>query len=169
MNRALAKKINQMAKKDQEMRKSFEKDGALRDRAIDRKNTRELKKIIKKYGWPTIPLVGRKASFNAWLLAQHADHDGKFQESARKILIAIDGKQRGAINRAHIAYLTDRLLVAKKRPQIFGTQFYFDGHRKLKLNLLKSKRGINKLRKEYNLPALERFLEGAREYNAKKK
>ena len=168
MNKLLAKKINMMAREDKKMRRFFEKTN-IWNAGIDKKNTAELKKIIHKYGWPTIPLVGKKASFNAWLIAQHADRDRKFQMEVLKLLITIDKKNSGDINRAHIAYLTDRFLVAKKKRQIFGTQFYFDKNHMLQLNPLKNRRGINKLRKEYNLPTLEFHLKEAMEYNSSKK
>ena len=67
-----------MAKKDQEMR-SGHKKGVRLNGNIDKQNNAELKRIIREYGWPTISLVGKKASSNAWLLAQHADKDQKFQ------------------------------------------------------------------------------------------
>ncbi len=170
MDKILAKKINRMARNDQRMRKSFEKTDVW-NAHIDKKNTAELKKIIKQYGWPTIPLVGKKASFNAWLIAQHADHDRNFQENVLRLLTKIDKKQKEAIDRTRIAYLTDRLLVAKKKPQVFGTQFYFDKNRKLKLYPPKKGHGssINALRKEYGLPTLEFHLKEAKKYNASKK
>lgn len=40
-----------------------------------------MKKIVKKHGWPGISLVGKKASVGAWLLAQHADRDLRFQKN----------------------------------------------------------------------------------------
>ncbi|KKW48271.1 MAG: hypothetical protein UY99_C0007G0024 [Parcubacteria group bacterium GW2011_GWA1_59_11] len=165
MNRRLAGHINKLARADRRMRKAFSQTGVWDDK-IDRANTSELKKIIRKHGWPTIPMVGKKASFNAWLLAQHADREPKFQERVLKFLIKVDEKYPGAINRAHIAFLTDRLLVAKRKPQEFGTQFYFDKSKKLRLNPLQSKRKINELRKRYDLPPLEFHLKEAAAYNA---
>ncbi len=169
MNKDLAKRINEMIREDQKSRKIYERTGVL-NTEIDRKNTVELKNIVKKHGWPIISMVGKKASFNAWLIAQHADHDRRFQKKILKLLIAIGEKSNGEINKANIAYLTDRILVAEHRRQVFGTQFQFYGKtKKLKIYPLKNKRGINKLRKEYHLPPLNDFLKSAREYNASRK
>lgn len=165
MNKIIAKRINQMAREDQKMRKSHKK-GVLLDIKIDKKNTAELKKIIKQYGWPVISLVGKKASFNAWLLVQHADHDRKFQKYVLNLLKTIDLKSHD-VDRANIAYLTDRLLVAKKKKQIFGTQFSFDKNGKLKLNPVKNQKKINTLRKEYCLPTMEKYLKMMKDFNAK--
>lgn len=64
------------------MRKKAIKTG-IWDKKIDKKNTLKIKKIIERYDWPTINLVGKKASKNAWLLVQHADHDVKFQKKSK--------------------------------------------------------------------------------------
>ncbi len=137
---------------------------------VDKRNTAELKDIIKEYGWPTISMVGKKASFNAWLLAQHADHDQKFQEAVLKLLQRVDKESGGKdINRVNIAYLTDRLLVKKKEKQQFGTQFDFKKNGRLVLHPIKDPQIINKLRKNYNLPPLEDFIKMADEFNAKLK
>lgn len=167
MNNALAKKIDQMAKEDQEMRRGRKKGVGL-DVGIDKRHTTELKGIIKKYGWPTITLVGKKASSNAWLLAQHADHDRKFQEQVLELLKGID-RTAHDIDRANIAYLTDRLLVAKREKQQFGTQFNFGKDERLVLHPISNLRKVDKLRKEYDLPPLKEFTRAADEFNAQKK
>ena len=64
-------------------------------------------------------IVGIQGEQYAWLIAQHSD-DLKFQEQCLKLL----EKQPSTIERrGHIAYLTDRILVKKKKKQIYGTQF----------------------------------------------
>lgn len=123
MNKKLAQKISRMAKKDQNMRKSAYKTGKWNTN-IDRKNTEHIKQIIKKYGWPTIFLVGKKASNYAWLLVQHADHDVAFQKKCLKLIEKSYKNNQKSINPANIAYLTDRVLVNESKRQIFGTQFY---------------------------------------------
>ncbi len=40
---------------------------------IDKKLMQQLEAIITKHGWPTISLVGKDASFYAFLVLQHAD------------------------------------------------------------------------------------------------
>jgi hypothetical protein len=113
MNTALARKINSMVRQDQKIRNGHKK-GVRLSVAIEKKHIAELKCIIKKYGWPTISLVGKKASFGAWLLAQHADHDSRFQKTVLKLLQKINQETQD-INPAHIAYLTDRLLIKRKK------------------------------------------------------
>ncbi len=150
--------------------RSGHKKGTKLDASVDKRHTTELKGIINEYGWPTISLVGKKASFNAWLLAQHADHDQKFQEMVLKLLKKINKEGEGKdINRANIAYLTDRLLVNQKKKQQFGTQFDFKKGGRLVLHPIKNLKVIDKLRKDYNLPPLKDFIKMADEFNAKLK
>jgi hypothetical protein len=90
-------------------------------REIDTKTTARMKAIIAKHGWPGKKLVGADGASAAWLLVQHADLDVEFQKQClaliEKAVAANDAEPRD------YAYLYDRVAVADKRPQRFGTQF----------------------------------------------
>jgi len=148
MNQRLADKINQMAARDQKMRKDAHQSGKW-DEKIDRNNTAALKEIVAQYGWPTEELVGSEASHNAWLLAQHADHDHEFQKQVLGMLT----------QKREIAYLTDRILVAEGKEQEFGTQFQSDGKGGWELYPIRDQAKINARRNEYELETLEEYLE----------
>lgn len=116
INKALAKNILQMARLDQRARKTGEGIGR-----IDKVNTARMKEIIRKFGWPTISLVGKRASRMAWLLAQHADSDVNFQKQCLRLI-----KKAAKMEEASwgdVAFLTDRMLVSCGKPQKYGTQF----------------------------------------------
>ena len=49
---------------------------------LDLSNTRRMKQIIGRYGWPGQSMVGARGCEAAWLLIQHADHDAHFKNSA---------------------------------------------------------------------------------------
>jgi len=123
-NKKLAKQILKMAKLDQQVRKAYEKNSSLikKVKAVDKTNLLKMKKIIKKFGWPTVSLVGKKASHLAWLLVQHADDDVEFQESCLRLMKR--AVEDAGVLKTEIAFLTDRILVNKGKPQIYGTQFY---------------------------------------------
>ena len=123
MNKLLAKEIMLMAKRDQSMRNKIFTDKAW-EIEVDQNNTERLKKIVDQYGWPTISLVGPRASQAAWLLVQHADLDLAFQKRCLESMEDIYHRLPKEINQKNIAYLTDRVLVAENKKQIFGTQFY---------------------------------------------
>lgn len=168
MNELLAKEINEMAQRDQKMRAEVEK-GAEWDSAIDIENTARLKQIVAQYGWPTIELVGEKASYNAWLLVQHADKDRAFQRHVLDLIKAARKLKPDSINSKNIAYLTDRLLVAEGKEQEFGTQFYITNEEKLVPSPIRDRENVNKRREEYGLYPIERDLEDAEHYLAPKK
>jgi hypothetical protein len=87
----------------------------------DRENTTWLKEVVAKHGWPGKTLVGRDGAFIAWLLVQHADHDPKFQRHCLDLMKAMPP---GEIEPRNVAYLTDRVLLAEGKKQVYGTQFH---------------------------------------------
>jgi hypothetical protein len=87
--------------------------------AVDNGNRLWLSEKIKQYGWPGKSLVGEQAAHAAWLLVQHADADPDFQEQC---LEQMKAAAPGEVVSIDIAYLTDRVLVARGRPQVYGTQ-----------------------------------------------
>jgi len=102
---------------------SIEQRAALADQAeaVDAGNTARMKEIVDAFGWPTRSLVGEDGAAAAWLLVQHADQDVEFQERCLPLLER--AADRGEIARSGVAYLTDRVLRARGRPQVYGTQY----------------------------------------------
>ena len=79
-----------------------------------------LKEIIDEHGWPTYALVGKEGENAAWVIAQHADLDPEFQQQALELLR--DAVADGQASPGNLAYLEDRVAVAKGEPQVYGTQ-----------------------------------------------
>ena len=76
--------------------------------------------ILEEYGWPGWSLVGEEGSTAAWVLVQHADLEPEFQELALAYLMgAVEAEDA---SRGDLAYLIDRVRVAKELPQVYGTQ-----------------------------------------------
>jgi hypothetical protein len=91
-------------------------------RAVDTDNTEFLKSVVAEHGWPGHDLVGEHAAHAAWLLVQHADDDPEFQKSC--LLPLQDAVDTGQAKPSDLAYLIDRVRVAEKRPQVYGTQYH---------------------------------------------
>lgn len=90
------------------------------DKDVDRKNLERLKQIVYlSHSWPTISEVGEEASYAAWLIAQHANHDKHFQEECLELMNQV----KSDVLPSNIAYLVDRVAVNKGEPQTYGTQF----------------------------------------------
>lgn len=116
---------------------------------VDKKNLTQIKSIVKKYGWPTISMVGKSGARGAWLIAQHADKDAKFQKSTLRLMIT--NEKNGEAEKKYIAYLTDRVLVNTKKSQLFGTQFYLNKQNNFVPRKIRDKNNLNKRRRMFDL------------------
>ena len=116
-------------------------------------NTIWLKNLIDKMGWPPSEIIGEDGELHSWLIVQHS-LDINFQERILKLL-----KQLLPINkrRVNIAYLTDRILVAKNKKQIYGTQFYRNEEAKLIPCPIYNFENLEKRRNEVGLESFSRY------------
>jgi hypothetical protein len=89
--------------------------------AIDRANCARMRQIITVHGWPGKSVVGADGSNAAWLLVQHAPDD--LQEQA--LVLLTDAVRRGDASPGNLAYLTDRVLMHRGEPQLYGTQYRY--------------------------------------------
>jgi endonuclease/exonuclease/phosphatase family metal-dependent hydrolase len=160
INEKLRKELLQMEKTDQEIRnKEIEKKYqdvklGLKEKEIDLKNTKRLKEIIAKYGFPYSELVGKEATNAAFIIIQHSP-DHAFQE---EMLPYIEkGAKRGDIPTDNYALLVDRTRIHKGLLQLYGTQASFkDG--KLIVDPIEDEEKVDERRKALGLPPLEEYL-----------
>lgn len=71
---------SKMSRKDKDKKEYIKIDN------IQKQNTKRLKEIVSKQGCITISEFGIISSYCAWLIAQHSDHDRKFQNKYLEIL-----------------------------------------------------------------------------------
>jgi len=143
-----------MYEADQQMRSRSLDNPDKWDEKIDRRNTAQLKKILKEIGWPSISKVGKIGSSYAWTLAQHADHDLRFQ---KKCLGLMKSESKNEINKANIAFLEDRIAVSDGRPQVYGTQFYKDSNGQIQPRPILDLKNIERLRKVMGLETFDEY------------
>jgi len=120
---------------------------------IDTENTDRLGEIVERHGWPTFTLVGKDGAQAAWILVQHADLSPKFQ---RKCLDLMAKLPRDEIFQKDIAYLTDRVLLAEGKKQVYGTQYTLENG-KCKPRPLEDEANVDKRREEAGLPPLSEY------------
>lgn len=120
----------------------------------DKENTEWLGKIVDKHGWPTRTLVGKDGANAAWLLVQHADLSPQFQ---RKCLDLMAKAGDDEVSKKDRAYLTDRVLLAEGKKQLYGTQFVFEGG-KCKPRPLEDEANVDTRRAEVGLGPLAEYL-----------
>ncbi len=124
--------------------------------SVERKNTAKLKKIVDKHGWPTIAKADYDGASAAWFLAIYADKDRSFQKKCLTLLKkAVD---EGEANKADWAYLTDRILVAENKLQIYGTQVKIIGQ-KVEPMPVQDPANLEKRRAELGMPPMSEYLE----------
>lgn len=154
-NMQLADQLITMAAVDQKMRERAIKDESSFDSSIDKGHAEKLQQIVKKYGWPTISLVGKEASHAAWLLIQHADHDVIFQKTCLQLM---KSAKKGEVKLSNIAYLEDRVRVAGGKPQLYGTQFDLKGS-KFGAKLILDRGNLDKRREAMGLSTYKEYKE----------
>ncbi len=105
--------------------------------------------IINQYGVPTISMVGQFASNKFFLLIQHSEP--KTQDKYYKLVKK--AWKKGDFDSISYAMLTDRVLMGKKKKQIYGTQLIKRSNDKkypnqLYLYPVKDFKNLNKRRKK---------------------
>jgi hypothetical protein len=152
-DQALRKRFNFLEMHTPEQKKLLESTAL-----VDRANTARLKALIARCGWPSKAVHGDQAAGNAWLLAQHADQDRAFQKQVLS-LIEREAAASGAGVDRNIAYLTDRIAVAEKRPQPYGTQMKQKGEHAcdLEFETLDDRQAVEERRAKLGMPTLEQY------------
>ncbi|HVA46404.1 MAG TPA: DUF6624 domain-containing protein [Pirellulales bacterium] len=125
---------------------------------VDLDNTAWLKQVVESHGWPGNALVGEDGAFAAWLLVQHADLDPAFQKKCLGLLAK--AVEKNDASPRNLAYLTDRVRVNEKKPQVYGTQFDLVGG-KLKPKPIEDDAHVDDRRKQAGLEPLSEYLKSA--------
>jgi hypothetical protein len=131
---------------------------------VKKSNSAWLAETIEKRGWPGKSLVGLKGEMNAWLLAMHSDHDRKLQN--RCIELLKEAVPKGKANGLHLAFLTDQVLVAEGKKQLYGTILLRKGG-DLVPSPIEDEANVDKRRKEIGLPSVAHAIEQMRKFREK--
>jgi hypothetical protein len=147
----LQKRLTEMLKVDQAAREntiSLEKM-----MAVDAAHRAEVLRIHEKYGWLTIPLVGKEASTNYWLLVQH-------QDLALQKMVLPDlerAANRGEASKQNFAYLFDRVQLRSGKPQHWGSGASCKNGKPV-LDPVDDPAGLEQRRKELFMVPVDRYL-----------
>lgn len=122
--------------------------------AIDRANTRELERIIKTYGFPNAELIGLDVVGNVFTMIIHSPSI-RFQKDNLPYLRK--AAETNPYIKPDVALLTDKILVAEKKPQIYGTQFKTENG-KMYLRETVEPESLERRRAEMNLSPMEEYV-----------
>ena len=121
--------------------------------SIDARNTAWLRDVVDEHGWVTYSDVGRDGAGAAWLILQHAIADPAFQ---RQCLDLMKGLPKDEVSQQDLAHLTDRVLLAEGKPQIYGSQFVVRDGEWVPLNL-HDEENVDARRAEVGLPPMDEY------------
>lgn len=129
-------------------------------RRVDTENTKRLGDIVDRHGWPTYSLVGKDGANAAWLLVQHADLSPRFQRRCLDLMARVP---RDEVSRKDVAYLTDRVLLAEGKKQVYGTQFTL-ANGKCEPRPIENAADVDERRKDVGLRPLAEYLKEAENF-----
>jgi hypothetical protein len=123
-------------------------------RKTDSVDLSKFEKIVEKTGWPTKSKVGGLGAQTAYLIADHSP-----RETMEKYLPLLEeAVKAGEASKANYATMKDRVLVNRRKKQIYGTQKYWDEKSgKFKYFPIEDEQKVNALRREAGLPPLPEF------------
>lgn len=128
--------------------------------AMDDENAAWLGEVIGKAGWPGRSAVGEDGAHMAWLLAQHADRHPRLQRQCLALLR--QAVAAGEASAADLAHLTDRVLLASGKAQIYGTQLVAR-HGRFVARRLRDPETVDDRRSAAGLKPLQASLDDAQE------
>lgn len=115
----------------------------------------KIKSILDENGWPNKSIVGSKANKAFGLIMRHAPIE--LQE--RSLPLLQSSVESGQSAGTDLAYLTDRVLLRKGKPQIYGTQVVEDENTgKMKVYEVEDPTNVNVRRKAIGLENIEAYL-----------
>ncbi|WP_350634450.1 DUF6624 domain-containing protein [Pseudoalteromonas sp. GW168-MNA-CIBAN-0100] len=163
INLPLQKELIEMEIEDQHIRNKIGEAGwhsppkALLEKMmkIDESNTGKLKAIIKKHHWVTRDLVGVKGVGAAFLVIQHSP-DVAFKVKMLPYLKQSYLNGEG-VSGQQVALLTDKVLIAQGKKQIYGTQADVS-EGKVVFSPIEDETNVDKRREEMNMPSLDFYL-----------
>ncbi|MEI8653126.1 hypothetical protein P4S57_10595 [Pseudoalteromonas sp. Hal273] len=163
INLPLQKELIEMEIEDQHIRSKIGEAGwqnppkALLEQMmkIDESNTGKLKAIIKKHHWLTRDLVGVKGVGAAFLVIQHSP-DVAFKVKMLPYLKQSYLNGEG-VSGQQVALLTDRVLIAQGKKQIYGTQADVS-EGKVVFSPIEDETNVEIRREEMNMPSLDFYL-----------
>ncbi|MFT4249510.1 MAG: hypothetical protein QM581_15980 [Pseudomonas sp.] len=123
--------------------------------SIDKDNTRWLKGVVGKKGWPTIAQVGPEGADAAWVLIQHADQDPAFQAEVLPMMERLVMSHEA--DSSKYALLTDRVLINQGKPQRYGSQFHSNDDGSISMSPTEDESGLDARRIRIGLQPIAEY------------
>ncbi len=128
---------------------------AAQKKKITTENFKELKKLLKKYGWPRYDQVGKLAADAPLLVINHHPEDSVRVAYLPMVKKACESEQGSCLEYAKIY---DRILVNQGKEQWYGMQFRYGSNRQLEPFPVADPSGVDARRKAIGLEPLGVYL-----------
>jgi hypothetical protein len=158
-NEELRRELLQMYEEDQAVRAPLKEGRPLTDaeqRAMierDAADTKRLTEILDKYGFPSVALVGVDATRDFIVMLVHSP---SLDLQKRALPHVERAARRKEIPPDDFAMLTDDVLDAEHKPQLYGTNFKFVGD-KVALDLTQDPARLDERRRKIGLPPIREY------------
>lgn len=124
-------------------------------RQKDQANLRFVTSLIEKHGWLGPQEIGLQGAQALFLVIQHAD----LSTQKKYYPLMLKAEQEGKMLSSNVAILEDRIAVREGRPQIYGSQGFFDDqHKKTLIYPLVDPENIDMLRTARGLPVMKDYM-----------
>ncbi len=119
---------------------------------VDSANLVQIEAFISKYGWPGKSFVGIEGNYTIWLVIQHSD----LATQEKYLPLLEQSVKEGESRPQDLAYLTDRILMRKGKPQIYGTQLW-SNQGVWEFWKIEDEKNVNERRKRAGLGSIEEY------------
>ena len=117
-----------------------------------KRNSKNLKAIIDRYGFPTLKNSSPSVVNAAWRVVQHSIGEPSFMKNCFALFQKFSSEEIPLNLRA---YLGDRIAFYERKPQKYGTQFDYDLNGKMTVWWLEDKTRVEEWRANVGLPPLK--------------
>ena len=159
MKKVLPKKtikiLESLLSEDQDNLKKY-RAGLISGQELEKANNRRvdiLKNLINKHGFPTITTSSRKAYKTAVVITLHSGNIPLLNKSINVLTQA----SQNEVDKGDIAFMIDKKLVIKKRPQLYGTQFKRMKNSTVEFLKIEDQKNLNRRRKALGMSSFERY------------
>ena len=112
-----------------------------------------INEIINDHGWPGTSLVGLDGCRAAWMIAQHAISQPTFQMKCLDLIKK--ASEHGEVPARQVAFLMDRILFNKQKPQMYGSIGSWDSEGKISYGQIMDEDKVNQRRAIAGLGSIE--------------
>ena len=163
------KRLTQIYEKDQKERAAYDaverqygwgakesQDARQKIKDMDKEHLGEVEKIIEQVGgYPGRSMVGQPLDQVAFLVIQHSI-DRTVHEKYLPMLT--EAAQKGELDKAGVAFLTDQVKVQKKEKQIYGTQIHINNQGQKDVYPVEDEVNLDQRRKQMDLEPMAAYL-----------